>query len=89
MARWGVGFANICCTSIPRAWHPGMKVVVRWNMPIGTTDVVKEKVVEVEKYDLPGSIYMHFFPDDEVRVVVGKFYPGSAEYPIQHLGNPN
>jgi hypothetical protein len=89
MERWGVGFANICCTSIPRAWHPGMKVLVRWNMPIGTTDVVKEKVVEVETYDLPGSIYMHFFPDDEVQVVVSRFYPGSAEYPIQHLGSPD
>lgn len=89
MARWGIGFANICCTSIPRAWHPGMKVLVRWNMPIGTKDMVKEKVVLVEKYDVSGSIYMHFFPNDEVRVVVSRFYPGSAEYPIQHLGNPN
>ncbi len=66
-----------------------MKVLVSWNMPVGTTDVVKEKVVAVEKYDVPGSIYMHFFPNDEVRVVVSRFYPGSAEYPIQHLGNPN
>ena len=54
-----------------------MKVLVRWNMPVGIQDVIKEKVVEVEKYDRPGSIYIHFFPDDEVRVIV--------EYPLQVL----
>ncbi|NVD70738.1 DUF3304 domain-containing protein [Duganella sp. BJB488] len=89
MARWGQGFANICCTSIPRVWYPGMKVLVRWNMPIGIQDVIKEKTVEVEKYDKPGSIYMHFFPNDEVRVVVSPVIPGSPEYPIRHLGNPD
>ena len=29
MSAWGAGIANICCTSIPRVWHPGMKVLVR------------------------------------------------------------
>src|SRR5476649_965246 len=51
MSRWGEGIANICCTSIPRVWYPGMKVLVRWNMPIGIQDVIKEKMVEVEKYE--------------------------------------
>ena len=89
MARWGVGFANICCTTIPRVWHPGMKVLVRWDMPEGHQHIVKEKIVEVEKYDTPGSIYMHFFPNDEVRVVVSEFVPGGPDYPIKHSGNPN
>jgi hypothetical protein len=82
MSAWGAGGADICCTSIPRIWYPGMKVLVRWNMPEGTKDVIKEKLVEIEKYSDPGSIYMHFFPNDEVRVVVSN-YPGySSAHPI-------
>ncbi|MCC7682699.1 DUF3304 domain-containing protein [Janthinobacterium sp. FW305-128] len=88
MARWGAGLANICCTSIPRVWYPGMMVLVRWNMPEGHTDVIKEKMVEVEKYDEPGDIYMHFFPNDEVRVVVSNAGGGSKTHPIRHHGKP-
>ncbi|MCA1861055.1 DUF3304 domain-containing protein [Janthinobacterium sp. HSC-3S05] len=89
MARWGVGGANICCTSIPRVWHPGMNVLVRWNMPEGHTDVIKEKMVEIEKYDRPGDIYMHFFENDEVRVVVSNDAGYGKDHPIQHTANPS
>lgn len=88
MARWGAGGAEICCTSIPRVWHPGIKVLVRWDMPVGIVNVWKEKIVEVEKYDEPGSIYLHFFPNDEVRVVVS-VYPGySKAHPIPPTRKP-
>jgi hypothetical protein len=43
MSEWGAGGASICCASIPRVWYPGMKVRVRWNMPIGRNDVIKKK----------------------------------------------
>ncbi|MEF2269201.1 DUF3304 domain-containing protein [Janthinobacterium sp. LS2A] len=89
MARWGAGGANICCTSIPRVWHPGMNVLVRWNMPEGHTDVIKEKMVEIEKYDRPGDIYMHFFENDEVRVVVSNDAGYGKDHPIQHMANPS
>ena len=82
MSAWGAGVANICCTSIPSVWYPGMKVLVRWDMPEGRTHVVNEKVVEVERYDDPGSIYMHFFPGDEVRVLSSLVDPGHPNYPI-------
>lgn len=89
MERWGAGIANICCSSIPRIWYPGMKVLVQWDMPEGHTHIVKEKTVEVEKYDEPGSIYIHFFPNDEVRVVVS-IYPGySSAHPISEPIEPN
>lgn len=82
MAAWGAGGPEICCTSIPGAWYSGIKVRVRWNMPEGVQDVIKEKVVEVERYDEPGSIYMHFFPNDEVRVVVSNIAGFGAKHPI-------
>jgi hypothetical protein len=59
-----------------------MKVRVRWDMPIGHTHNVKEKIVEVEKYERPGSVYLHFFPNDEVRVVVTSIAGFSSEHPI-------
>ncbi|MNN24641.1 hypothetical protein D3C81_1380800 [compost metagenome] len=89
MARWGAGGANICCASIPRVWHPGMNVLVRWNMPEGHTDVIKEKMVEIEKYGRPGDIYMHFFENDEVRVVVSNDAGYGKDHPIQHMANPS
>ena len=88
MARWGAGGAEICCASIPRVWYPGMMVLVRWDMPEEHTHIVKEKMVEVEKYDEPGDIYMHFFPDDEVRVVVSNVDGHSKNHPIFHSGKP-
>ncbi|GJI93810.1 hypothetical protein RugamoR57_05280 [Duganella caerulea] len=89
MDSWGVGGAEICCISIPRVWYPGMKVLVRWDMPVGHQHIVKKKIVEVEKYETTGSVFMHFFPNDEVRVVVSPFEPSSPEHPIRHLGNPS
>ncbi|MBS1161667.1 MAG: hypothetical protein H6R15_4086 [Proteobacteria bacterium] len=82
MTRWGAGGANICCATIPRVWYPGMKVSVRWDMPDGHTHNVKEKIVDVEKYDKPGSVYIHFFPNEEIRVIVTSIAGWSQEHPI-------
>jgi hypothetical protein len=82
MDRWGAGGASVCCASIPRVWYPGMKVRVRWDMPDGHTHNVKEKIVEVEKYDRPGDIYLHFFPNDEIRVIVTNIAGWSQKHPI-------
>lgn len=82
MDRWGAGAASVCCASISRVWYPGMKVRVRWNMPVHGNDVIKEKIVDVEKYDEPGDIYLHFFPNDEIRVVVANLGPRHPAHPI-------
>ena len=88
MSAWGAGYANICCTSIPSVWYPGMKVRVRWNMPVGRQDVIKEKIVEVEQYDESGDIYLHFFPNDKVRVVVSNVAGYSSDHPIPRPVKP-
>lgn len=59
-----------------------MKVLVRWDMPEGSKHIYKEKIVEVEKYNDLGSIYLHFFPDDQVRVVVSEYVSRSPNHPI-------
>lgn len=79
---YSAGIANICCVTVPNKWRPGLKFLVRWDMPIGSKHVYKEKVVEVEKYDEPGSMYLHFFPNDLVRIVVTNWVGGAPEHPI-------
>jgi len=77
------GIANICCVTLPRIWRPGLEFVVRWDVPEGSKHNVREKVVTVERYDETGSLYVHFFEDNEIRIVVTEWYPGSRNHPIQ------
>ncbi|MBP7568216.1 MAG: DUF3304 domain-containing protein, partial [Burkholderiaceae bacterium] len=52
---------------VPDTWTPGMKVKVRWK-PDGRDWV--EKTTSILPYSQVGMVYVHFFPNDEVRVVV-------------------
>ena len=81
-ARFSAGIANVCCVVLPIEWHSGLRFNVQWDMPVGSKHVWKEKVVEVEKYDEPGSLYLHFFSDDKVRIVVTNWIGGAPEHPI-------
>lgn len=65
-----------------------MNVLVRWDMPEGSKHFYKEKMVEVEKYEEPGTIYLHFFPNDQVRVVVSQYAGWSPMHPIKAPEEP-
>lgn len=67
---------------VPRTWTPGMKVKVRWNRPIKGEDNWIEKTTTIPRYDEVGMLIVHFFPNDEVRVVVSNYYPESRYHPI-------
>lgn len=82
MTAYGAGGASVCCAVIPAVWYLGLKVRVFWDMPIGRMPAAKEKDVDVERYDEPGDIYIHLFPDDVVRVVVTQYGGASAKHPI-------
>ncbi len=64
---------------VPRTWTPGMKVKVRWK-PNGRDYI--EKTTTIPRYDEVGMLIVHFFPNDEVRVVVSNYYPESRYHPI-------
>lgn len=72
----------------PKVWHSGFWVRVKWNTSDSHTGVWKEKIVEIEKYDELGDVYLHFFPNDEVRVVVSKFDSLDPRHPIIYLTKP-
>lgn len=82
MDEYGAGGGSVCCAMIPDKWYPGLKATINVSLAVGRKLTRVNKVVDVERYDVPGSIYIHVFPGDHIRVVVSR-YPGySAAHPI-------
>ncbi len=88
MDEYAAGGPSVCCARLPKVWRPGLKATVRVNFAVGRTRSDLTKTVDVERYDTPGSIYIHVFPGDQVRVVVSA-YPGySSGHPIPRPVKP-
>ncbi|AKZ63361.1 hypothetical protein F506_12385 [Herbaspirillum hiltneri N3] len=69
--------------ALPKTWFPGMKVKVRWNRPIKGVDSWHEKTTNIMRYGEAGTITVHFFSNDQVRVVSSARYaPESPKHPI-------
>lgn len=82
MDEYAAGGAEVCCAMIPSKWYPGLKAKVRVTLAVGRKLTGVDKVVDVERYETPGSIYIHIFPNDRILVVVSR-YPGySKAHPI-------
>ncbi|KAF3996745.1 DUF3304 domain-containing protein [Glaciimonas immobilis] len=65
---------------LPMHWQSGMKVKVRWK-PNARAWI--EKTTSIRRYDMPGTLFVHFFANDEVRVVSSPLsYPQSPQHPI-------
>lgn len=70
---------------VPLKWRPGLKVKVTWNTyaPGATEPTRHEKTTTILPYDRVGSVYVHFFPGDQVRVAVSAYYGvGHPLHPI-------
>lgn len=79
----GGGGSFVCCVTVPRKWQPGMKVTVRWTNDDRVDTGWKERVVPVPEYtenDL-GGFFVHFYPDDSVKVLVSTKMEGHPDYP--------
>ena len=87
--RYGFTVPGICCVQVPREWRPDLKVTVKWNMTVNHKASWKTKVVPVEQYTEPGSIYVHFFPNDEIRVVLSNLDPNHENHPIPLTPRPS
>ena len=82
-AQAGQGGRLVCCADLPRVWHPGITVEVRWNVT-NWRDCTGEdfiKRVPVEHYDKIGQMWVHFLANGNVRVVSSNWYPESARHP--------
>lgn len=83
----GKGGRTVCCAMLPRHWHPGLTVTVKWgvtNWPASTYYMRKE-VVPVERYEEGGHLWVHFLADGRVRAISSPRYgPGNPNYPGPH-----
>jgi hypothetical protein len=79
----GGGGAFVCCVTIPRRWHTGMKVTVRWAEDAVVPGPWKERVVTVPEYTKQdiGFFAVHFYPGDVVKVLVTAKIVGHPDYP--------
>lgn len=91
-----VGNAGVCCVMIPHDWRPGLVANVNWEECDITGIVFKnhravdpnarckkseyEATVPIPKYDEPGSLLVHFFPEHKVAVVVSAVGPLNPDY---------
>jgi hypothetical protein len=59
------------------------KEVIRNGKRVYVPAPWKEKTVEVLEYDKHlGQLQMHFFPGDEIKIVVSNYMPGHPKYPL-------
>jgi hypothetical protein len=102
VGRGGGGGSHMCCVNLPNQWRQGLAVEVRWAVGNWSKENRQEIVagnyksitferykamVPLEKYDKPGQVYVHFFPEGKVRVVSS--YPDSESplHPV-HRNDP-
>lgn len=79
------GNAATCCVTLPRLWHPGLKVTVAYRtssmfLKDPTSYVERDVPVAPYKPFLDGFIYFMYFPDDQVRVVATPYFPGVPKF---------
>ncbi|WP_084085020.1 DUF3304 domain-containing protein [Cupriavidus sp. USMAA2-4] len=88
---YGADIASTCCVRLPRVWRPGLTIDIRYDLTLdnGSKHNWKtKKGVPVESYTEPGDVYVHFFPNDEIRVVVSNPGPRSTLHPIPYPTRP-
>ncbi|WP_454766709.1 DUF3304 domain-containing protein [Cupriavidus campinensis] len=88
---YGWDIAGTCCVRLPRVYRPGLTVDITYDLTLddGSKHNWKTKTaVPIEPYIEPGSLYVHFFPNDQIRVVVSNWDPNGKGHPIPHPVNP-
>ncbi|MGO4812243.1 DUF3304 domain-containing protein [Cupriavidus sp. 2MCAB6] len=77
----------VCCISVPAEWQPGMTVTVKWSGKRNTNPIPwKTRIVDVPPYTSKdrGHLAVHFFPNDEVKVLVTTKIVGHPDYPYPY-----
>lgn len=59
--------------------------IIRDGRPVWIPQPRKFKTVTIPKYDTPETLWIHFFPNDEIKVVMSKYGPG---HPLHGLPDP-
>ena len=76
------GIPMACCTVLPDRWSDDMRLRIRWRIKGDPPQKYRESIVPVEKSTGRGTLYVHFFLDGKIRVVVSRFNPADEQHPI-------
>lgn len=91
----GGGGSHVCCVSLANNPTPRVSVDIRWKVHhiirSSAQDAAEAKEVEgiyqaqvpIEPYAEPGDVYVHFFPNGRVRVVVSSVTSDGENHPIR------
>jgi hypothetical protein len=95
VGQGGGGGSMVCCLTLPLKWTRDLKADVRWEVdhiirapnPAAreTAEVIGiyRAEVPIEKYTELGDLYVHFFPNGRVRIVVSPITPDGEAHPIR------
>jgi hypothetical protein len=80
---------HVCCFGIPDQWHPGLQVVVVYQLEPETTEY-RRKLVDVPPYagGEAGDIWLIVYEDESVEAVVSNYGPSLPEWPGRVKGYP-
>ena len=72
-----------CCVSLPAKWQPGIRFQVSWqesNKELTRPETYRREV-ELPRYRAPGDVYVLFYPQQQVEVLVSAVEPGHPGWP--------
>lgn len=94
----GGGGSFHCCAMLPTKWRPGLVAEVKWSVTDWRKENLEETdkgnysslitvgnykaTVPIERYEVPGMVYIHFFPNGKVRFVSTNTDPSHPLHPI-------
>ena len=89
------GGGTMCCYRLPKRWHKGIKVKLRYDWWTGSSDDRRYQylTVELPRYPTkePGMLWALFYEDGSVEVVASAVDPGHEKWPgkIKHWPVPS
>lgn len=87
--RLGTGGEKGCCLALPKTWRPGMKVRLDWHES-DRENIYEERTRELEipRYTTPADLYVVFYPEHKVELVVSAAEPGHPDWQGQVKKTP-
>jgi len=79
--RLGTGGEKGCCLALPKTWRPGLKVRLDWHES-DRENIYEERTrdLEIPNYIAPADLYVVFYPEHKVELVVSAAEPGHPDW---------
>ena len=80
--RLSGGGEKSCCVNLPKTWRPGINLRVTWTESDRDRAYPEKYVkdIQIPKYDEASDLYVVFYPNHEVELVVSVGEPGHPDW---------